>query len=65
MSSLFLLFYDGITINDNHGRNIFTNQTIQELKKQRHINQCIAIRLKYAHSSVDIGNDRYTKIVSF
>ena len=27
------------------------------------MNQCIAIRLKLAHSSVDIGNHRYTNIL--
>ena len=27
-----------------------------------HINQCITIRLKYAHNSADIGNDRYTYV---
>ena len=26
------------------------------------MNQCIAIRLKYAHSSVDIGNHRYNNV---
>ena len=30
--------------------------------KQRHINQCIEIRLKYAHSSVDLGNYRCTNV---
>ena len=39
------------------------------VQKQRHINQCIDIWLKYVHSSVDIGNHRYNilmhKIVSF
>ena len=28
--------------------------------KQRHIDQCIEIWLKYVNSSVDIGNHRYT-----
>ena len=38
-----------------------------EFKRKRHINQCIAIRLKWAHSSVNFGNHRYTnlRIVSF
>ena len=27
-----------------------------------HINQCIEMWLKYVHSSVDIGNHRYTNI---
>ena len=30
--------------------------------KQLHINQCIAKWLKYVHSSVDIGNHRYTNV---
>ena len=34
---------------------------IQEYEKQRHINHCIEIRLKYAHRSANIENHRYTK----
>ena len=30
--------------------------------KNNDINQCIAIRLKYVHSSVDIGNHRYSNV---
>ena len=26
------------------------------------MNQCIEIRMKYAHNSVDIGNNRYTYV---
>ena len=42
--------------------NILQNQKIQEYQKQRHINQCIEIRLRYAHSSVNIGNHIYTNV---
>ena len=45
-----------------HLPNILPTQKIQEYKKQRHINQCIEIWLKYVHSSVDIGNHRYTNV---
>ena len=47
-----------------HGRRNGFCQTkkIHQYKKQRHLNQCIEIRLKYAHSSVDIGNHRYTNV---
>ena len=34
----------------------------KKIKKQRHINQCIAIRLRYVHSSVDVGNHRCTNV---
>ena len=40
--------------------NILPTQKIQDCKKQRHIDQCIEIWLKYVNSSVDIGNHRYT-----
>ena len=40
----------------------FANQTIQEYKNNDIINQCIEIWLKYVHSSVDIGNHRYTNV---
>ena len=39
---------------------ILPTQKIQDCKKQRHIEQCIEIWLKYVNSSVDIGNHRYT-----
>ena len=35
---------------------------ILPLLKQRHINQCMEIWLKYVHSSGDIGNHRYTNV---
>ena len=38
----------------------FANPKNSRVYKQRHINQCIEIWLKYVHSSVDIGNHRYT-----
>ena len=38
----------------------FANPQKSKSFKKRHINRCIAIRIKYAHSSVDIGNLRYT-----
>ena len=38
----------------------FANPKNLRLLKQRHIDQCIEIWLKYGNSSVDIGNHRYT-----
>ena len=38
----------------------FANQKKSKSFKKQHINHCITIRIKYAHSSVDIGNLRYT-----
>ena len=43
----------------------FANQKKSRVSKQRHINQCIVIRLKYAHSSVDIRNHRYAYLQNF
>ena len=38
----------------------FANPKKSRLQKQRHIDQCIEIWLKYVNSSVDIGNHRYS-----
>ena len=39
---------------------IFCQPKQFKIIKQRHIDQCIEIWLKYVHSSVDIGNHRYS-----
>ena len=39
---------------------IFCQPQKFKIVKQRHIDQCIEIWLKYVNSSVDIGNHRYT-----